>query len=79
MAKHRDFFKQFFGKKTMISREKSSIAKEKEVENSASFSDINAWYSDYPLTSKPYKKDFFGFSEDGVERLQKVSITAEES
>lgn len=29
MAKHRDFFKQFFGKKTMISREKSSIAKEK--------------------------------------------------
>lgn len=43
----------------MISRKKSSTAKEKEDENSASFSDTNAWYSDYPLTSKPYKKRFF--------------------
>jgi len=29
MAKHRDFFKQFFDEKIMIIRKKSSIAKEK--------------------------------------------------
>lgn len=29
MAKHRDFLKQFFDKKTMIISEKSSTAKEK--------------------------------------------------
>lgn len=69
MAKHRDFFKQFFDEKIMMIRKKSSIAKEKETENSASFSDINAGCSDYHLMSSGYEKDLFGFSEDGVKRL----------
>lgn len=62
MAKHRDFFKQFFDEKIMMIRKKSSIAKEKETENSASFSDINAGCSDYHLMSSGYEKDLFGFS-----------------